>query len=291
LGIFLLAFLAMLVISGKNAVAQSVSLFDNSVPDNPAEADYAAVTLGVKFWSTQPGTISAITFYRGTASPGGYVARLYSASGDVLGEVTMPQESDPVPGWQTATFSTPISSSPKKTYIAAYYAPSGQHADDYYGLRHGVTTGPLAAPASWTVGGNGVYFYGNGFPQSTWEASNYFVDVLSTSTVATPYLKLSVDPDLKLSVDPASPSITSDTQLGSVVAAITASWSDGSPFTGTLSFGTPYSNDNGTFAILDNSLIIDPAGPGVSADGDTTQNVTIVATQGDGSAAPLKGRR
>jgi hypothetical protein len=35
----------------------------------------------------------------------------------------------------------------------------------------------------------------------------------------------------------------------------------------------------------------DPAGPGVSALGDTTQNVTIVATQADGSAASLKGRR
>ena len=75
------------------------------------------------------------------------------------------------------------------------------------------------------------------------------------------------------------------------MGTITASWSDGSPFTGTLSFGAPYSNDNGTFAILDNSLIIDPAGPGVSALGDTAQNVTIVATQSDGSAAPLKRQR
>ena len=52
-----------------------------------------------------------------------------------------------------------------------------------------------------------------------------------------------------------------------------------------------HTNDNGTFALLDNSLLIDPAGPGVSALADTIQNVTIVATQSDGNAAPLKRRR
>jgi hypothetical protein len=283
LGVFPFAFLAMLVINGKSSLAQSVSLFGNAVPDNPVEADDAAVTLGVKFWSTQAGTISAITFYRGATSPGGYVARLYSARGDVLAEVTMPQESDPVPGWQTATFAAPISISANTTYVAAYYAPSGQYADGYYGLSQGVATGPLAAPASATVGGNGVYLYGNGFPKSTWADSNYFVDVLFASATQTPYLTLSFDPP--------NPSISSSAPLGTAVGTITASWSDGSPFTGTLSFGAPYSNDNGTFAILDNSLIIDPAGPGVSALGDTAQNVTIVATQSDGSAAPLKRQR
>jgi len=67
--------------------------------------------------------------------------------------------------------------------------------------------------------------------------------------------------------------------LGSAAATITATWSDGSPFTGTLTFGSPYSNDNATFAISGNNLIINPAGPGVSADANTVQNVTIVATQ------------
>jgi hypothetical protein len=38
-------------------------------------------------------------------------------------------------------------------------------------------------------------------------------------------------------------------------------------------------NDRGTFAISGNNLIIDPAGPGVSADGGTVQNVTITAIQ------------
>jgi hypothetical protein len=86
-------------------------------------------------------------------------------------------------------------------------------------------------------------------------------------------------PTLSLSLSPSSPSVASNAALGSAVATITATWSDGSPFTGTLSFGSPYSNDNATFAISGNNLIINPAGPGVSADANTVQNVTIVATQ------------
>jgi len=42
-------------------------------------------------------------------------------------------------------------------------------------------------------------------------------------------------------------------------AKITPTWSDGSPFTGTLSFAQPYSNDQGVFAMSGNNLIINPA--------------------------------
>ena len=49
IGVFPFTFLAVLVINGKSSLAQSVSIFGNAVPDNPVEADYAAVTLEVKF--------------------------------------------------------------------------------------------------------------------------------------------------------------------------------------------------------------------------------------------------
>ena len=262
-----------LLVNPNECISQTVSIFGNATPNNPVEADNAAVTLGVKFWSAQAGAISAIRFYRGAASPYGYVAFLYSATGGahLLGSVTMSTESGPVPGWQVATFAAPIPISPNTTYIAAYYAPTGQYADVYQGLTQGVTTGPLSVPASSTVGGNGVYVYGRGFPTSTWDNSNYFVDVLYTSAAPAPYLRLSFSP--------ANPSVTSAAPLGTVVATINASWSNGAPFTGTLSFGAPYSNDKATFAISGSKLIVNPAGPGLSAYRGTTQLVTIVATQ------------
>jgi hypothetical protein len=260
-----------LMVSISECFSQSVSIFGNAVPATPVEADSAAVTLGVKFWSSVPGSISAIRFYRGAVSPGGYVATLYTADGQLRGSVTVPHEPGPVPGWQVAQFPSPISISPGTTYVASYYAPSGSYPDVYYGLSQGMTTGPLNVPASSTVGGNGVYIYRSAFPNKTWKDSNYFVDVLFTPAAPTPYLTLSFDP--------ANPSIASNAPDGTVVTTITASWSDGSPFTGTLSFGPPNSNDQGRFAITGNKLIVNSTGPGLSTDANTAQLVTIVATQ------------
>jgi hypothetical protein len=265
---------------GKLSLARSFTIFGDAVPDIPAVGDamtgyspwyYMPVTLGVKFWSSQPGTISGIRFYRAAQSPQGYVTGLYSANGTLLGSATMAQESSPLPGWQEADFPSPIPISGNTTYVAAYFVPSGQFADTFYGLSQGVTNGPLYAPAGAAVGGNGVFCYCNGFPASSFENSNYFIDLVFTPTAPTSYLALNFDPP--------NPSITRSAPLGSVVATITASWSDGSPFTGSLSFGPPYSNDQGTFAISGNQLIINPSGPGVFSDVNQTLNVTIVATQ------------
>ena len=121
------------------------------------------------------------------------------------------------------------------------------------------------------VGGNGVYNYGNVLPSRSYEDSNYYVDVAFAPAAAAPYLSLSFDPP--------NPKISANAPLGSVVATVAAHWSDGSPFAGTLSFAPPYSNDQGIFAISDNNLIVNPSGPGLSSDANTTQNVTIVASQ------------
>jgi hypothetical protein len=268
------------MIDGKSSVAQSLSIFGNAVPNNPVEADYAPVTLGVKFTSTQAGQITGVRFYRARSSPTGYTVKLFTGDGAArLARAIVAQDTCEVPCWEEVNFLAPVSINANTRYVATYYTPNGSYADDQNGFLSNVTTGALSDSSS---GGNGVYLYAySGLPTESWNASNYFVDVLFTPST----------PSLPLSVNPPSPTIAASAQLGDLVATITASWSDGSPFTGTLSFGPPYSNAHGRFAVLGNSLIIDPTGPGVAADGDATQNVTIVATQGDGSAASLKGRR
>jgi hypothetical protein len=252
--------------------AQTVSIFGNTTP-SPLSTYTTPITGGVKFWSTQSGAISGIRFYRATTSQGGYKASLYTASGSLLGSVTMKTESSPVPGWQVANFAAPISISPNTTYVAAYYVPSGNtYQLVAEGLTQGVSTGPLIAPASSAVGGNGVYNDAHAFPNTpSARNSNFLVDVLFTPVAPTPYLTLSFNPP--------NPTIASNAPAGTVVATVTASWSDGSPFTGTLSFGAPNSNDGGTFAISGNQLVVNSAGPGLSGDGATTQLVTIVAAQ------------
>jgi hypothetical protein len=267
---FLFCLSLAVFVSGGQASAQSMNIFGNVVPANIVAADQKAVSLGVKFWSSQAGTISGVRFYRGAPNSEGYTVKLFAAGGSLLASARTSKDTCAVPCWEHVNFASPVSLMGNTSYVAAYYTSNGRYADDLYGLSNGKASGPLTASASSAVGGNGVYTYSTGFPHQTWEASNYYVDVLFTPTAPTRYLTLSFSP--------LSPSISAAAPAGTVVTTITAAWSDGSPFTGTLGFGTPYSNDSGAFAISGNNLVIN-SGSGVSSYGGTLQNVTITATQ------------
>ena len=83
-------------------------------------------------------------------------------------------------------------------------------------------------------------------------------------------------PYLILMFSPPSPAILATASIGAVVTTINVSWSNLAPFTGTLSFGAPYSNDSGDFAISAGHVVVNSS---LLAAVGTTQNVTIVATQ------------
>jgi hypothetical protein len=268
--VFIVVLPLALLLGGNGCLAQALGIFSNAAPSNAAVSYTGAITLGIKFWSTQSGTISAIKFYRGATSPQGYVASLYSASGSLLGSATMAKESGPVPGWQQAVFAVPIAIAANTSYVAAYYAPSGQYAATAKGLSPTASNGPLYAPAASLVGGNGVYQYNRSFPTLDSQDTNYFVDVAFVP----------IGTYLSIISDPPNPTILSTTPLGTVVAQLSAAWSDGSPFTGALSFGAPNFNSRGVYTLdSNNNLIISPLGPGVGSVGGSTETVTIVATQ------------
>jgi hypothetical protein len=184
--------------------------------------------------------------------------------------VALATESGPVPGWRTAAFPTPLLILANTTYVATYYAPTGQFTYSNSGLANGVTSPPLTAPADSVVGGNGIYNNGLAFPTLTYEATNYFVDVFFTPAARqTPVLSLFFYPPNRRSRAP---------HHWAQQATIVATWSDGHPFTGTLGFGPPNFDAGGTFSIIGNGLLINPTGPGVSADGGLVKQITIVAT-------------
>lgn len=89
----------------------------------------------------------------------------------------------------------------------------------------------------------------------------------------------SPSPSLTLTITPPSPLIPDTSPIGTVVATVTAAWSDGSQFTGTIGFVGPYYDDGGTFALSGNQLIVSPMGMGVNGDAGTVQDVSIEATQ------------
>jgi LPXTG-motif cell wall-anchored protein len=62
------------------------------------------------------------------------------------------------------------------TYTASYFAPHGHYAADQNFFTTPTTNGPLTAPTD----SNGAYHYGDdgGFPDNSFKATNYWVDVL-----------------------------------------------------------------------------------------------------------------
>ena len=88
-------------------------------------------------------------------------------------------------GWQTLEFPTAVQVSTGQTYVAGYYAPTGDYAADQQ-LLHQQRLHQLTAVAlqNGTDGGNGVYAYGGDqFPTSSYDSTNYWVDpIFWTST-------------------------------------------------------------------------------------------------------------
>ena len=81
------------------------------------------------------------------------------------------------------SFSNPVSITANTTYVAGYYAPNGHYSDQEPGFSAGVSNPPLQALANNSVTpGNGVYGYTSTstFPTSTFNATNYYVDVTFT---------------------------------------------------------------------------------------------------------------
>ncbi|QNN52181.1 DUF4082 domain-containing protein [Nocardioides mesophilus] len=143
------------------------------------QTEKRAVELGVKFRAAQDGVITGIRFYKATANTGTHVGSLWNTAGTRLGQVTFSNES--ASGWQQATFSTPVAVTANTTYIASYNAPNGGYSTTgQYFATSATTRGPLTALQNGTDGGNGVYRYGPAgtFPTSTYNSTNYWVDVV-----------------------------------------------------------------------------------------------------------------
>ena len=182
-------------------VAADATLWASSaVPGTPDQGADSAVELGVKFQSDQAGSVRGIRFYKATANSGTHVANLWSSSGTLLATATFSGET--ASGWQQVLFTTPVSIAANTVYVASYHTNVGHYSiNGNYFTGKGVDNPPLHALADGVSGGDGVYKYGagSGFPNLTFNATNYWVDVV-----------VRVQPPVTLSsiaVTPASPVI------------------------------------------------------------------------------------
>ncbi len=160
------------------AAAPTTSLFSPSdVPVILTDSDVGFVNLGVSFSSSLSGTIVGIKYYKSVGDGGTHTGSLWSVTGTLLATATFTQET--ASGWQTVTFSNPVSISAGTTYVASYHS-NGHYANtsDYFTAPH--TNSSLTAPV-----GNGYYTYSADtlFPSTASSGTNYWVDVIFSPTI------------------------------------------------------------------------------------------------------------
>jgi hypothetical protein len=155
----------------------------SSTPMNLNGSDTNSVELGLKFTSDQAGYVSSVRFYKRSTNTSVHTGHLWSSTGSLLASTTFAFET--ASGWQQADFNPPVPIDANTTYVVSYFTPGGRYATDQNSLNAGINRGPLHALASGTSGGNGVYRYGStsAFPNNSYNATNYWVDVVFNTIV------------------------------------------------------------------------------------------------------------
>ncbi|QXJ21549.1 DUF4082 domain-containing protein [Actinomadura graeca] len=154
---------------------------DESAPQVPSVDDNGSVELGMKFRADSGGWVTGVRFYKGAGNTGTHTGSLWKPDGTRLATATFSNES--AEGWQEVTFSSPVQVTAGTTYIVSYLAPNGHYSANIGGFANaGVDAPPLHALRAGEDGPNGVYAYGSGgFPGNA-STSNYWVDVVFTTT-------------------------------------------------------------------------------------------------------------
>ncbi|HEV7804347.1 MAG TPA: DUF4082 domain-containing protein [Solirubrobacteraceae bacterium] len=166
------------VASGPSgAVTPQDTIFDFSVPGTPDSGDGNPIEAGAKFRTDFAGSITGVRFYKSTANVGTHTGSLWSAAGARIAQATFTNETSS--GWQSVTFAAPVAVAAGTTYIVSYFAPNGHYAATSGGLTNAVDNPPVHTVAS-SSSANGVFAYGatSSFPANSYQAGNYWVDVL-----------------------------------------------------------------------------------------------------------------
>jgi Domain of unknown function (DUF4082)/Bacterial Ig-like domain/Divergent InlB B-repeat domain/Protein of unknown function (DUF1036) len=189
---------------------EQVSFWNQTAaPSISLEPDPNAVELGVKFTSAIDGYITGILFYKITGNDGIHIGNLWSGDVKLLATTTFSTETES--GWQRVNFDEPVKINAETLYVASYFAPQGNYAvDPHYFKDTGLSNGPVQLLQNGINGGNGVYIYSpvSTFPSSSYQSSNYWVDVLFSKDIipdkTAPMLSSVLPADSTVNVKPDS---------------------------------------------------------------------------------------
>jgi hypothetical protein len=155
----------------------------SAVPAIVDSGSDSSVELGVKFRSGVKGSITGIRFYKSSANTGIHTGSLWSSTGVLMASATFSTET--ASGWQQVNFSSPVEITANSVYVASYHTSVGHYSgDNNYFTNASIDSPPLQALQSGISGANGVFSYGPGssFPNQDWLSSNYWVDVVFSSS-------------------------------------------------------------------------------------------------------------
>ncbi|QYA25198.1 DUF4082 domain-containing protein [Gramella sp. MT6] len=235
--------IAVSVILDSNNPNCPCTVFSNSdAPSSGIKNDGNAIQLGMKFRTTVDGIVTGVRFYKQNGDPGTHIGQLFDPSGTILAQTVFENETGS--GWQQANFSNPVEVVAGNTYIISYHSSDGYYSSDDRGLENEISNGPVIGIANGENGPNGVYRYSPNptFPNLSYQASNYWVDVVF-ETIG--------NPNSLPTVSISSP-IENDSFIAPADILITAEASDSDGtvtsvefFQGTVSVGLDNDNSDG----------------------------------------------
>jgi hypothetical protein len=158
-----------------------------NAPSVPDSGDGGSIEVGVKFRADFSGYINGIRFYKSSANTGAHIGNLWSSSGALLASATFSGET--TSGWQQVNFLAPVPINANTTYVASYFAPTGHYsASANFFSTSGLDAPPVHFLQNGVDGPDGVYSYSgiSTFPASTFNATNYWVDVVYMPSTSMP---------------------------------------------------------------------------------------------------------
>src|SRR5882762_8689476 len=258
-----------------------------TVPTTGDAGPYSPLELGVQFRADSDGYITGIRFYKSAANTGTHIGHLWSSSGALLASVTFTGET--ASGWQQANFSGPVAITANTLYAASYQTSVGHFSlDPGYFATFGVDDSPLHAFADSGGASNGVYAFTStgAYPTTTYNASNYWVDVVFNFNAAAAPLKVSTT-----SLPNGAQSVAYSQSLAAAGGTAPYSWSllSGTlpsglaPSASGIISGTPTSVGTNNFVVQ----VTDSSVPAQSA--TQALSITIAWPGGSQSNAALNG--
>ena len=175
------------------------------------------------------------SLHKSSANTGTHVGHLWSTNGTLLGSATF--TGGDCFGLATGDFPSAIAVTAGTTYIASYFAPNGHYSrNGGYFASAGVDNGPLHLLRDGVDGGNGVFDYSTTttFPTSTFQCTNYWVDVVFNTTPG----------------NPSGPTVLSTSLLAQGASGISPSTSVSAVFSQDMNAATITTT---TFRLLDSS--------------------------------------